>query len=263
MANRSADWLKMPPRRRLHLIRMCAWLLSILSLLTVALARLGTPNASNSTAPTAPANGTVLKQWNNDTRSALDPFDDFDDFEFSELELNNTRAYTGSSYAGYAAYATTTRYGDAKAAACGGMNTGALIGGLPYYSVASAQSMWKGCCWCQGSGGGRGTMGLGCFSCAKGRFLRTTNGVDSPSSAYRSGFASKEIVVVVADLCPHQGNERWCPQWPGQRNQYGAHNHLDFSHPPHGIDNNNFVFTPIRCPRDLRQRYQQMSRCHR
>lgn len=30
-------------------------------------------------------------------------------------------------------------------------------------------------------------------------------GVDSPSSAYRSGFASKEIVVVVADLCPHQG----------------------------------------------------------
>ena len=32
-------------------------------------------------------------------------------------------------YAGYAAYATTTRYGDAKAAACGGMHTGALIGG--------------------------------------------------------------------------------------------------------------------------------------
>ena len=28
----------------------------------------------------------------------MDPFDDFDDFEFSELELNNTRAYTGSRF---------------------------------------------------------------------------------------------------------------------------------------------------------------------
>lgn len=79
-------------------------------------------------------------------------------------------------YAGYAAYATTTRYGDADRAACGGMHTGALIGGLPYYSVASAQSMWSGCCWCGGAGGGRGTMGLGCFSCAKGRFLKNAYG---------------------------------------------------------------------------------------
>ena len=47
--------------------RMFAWLLSILSL-TVAWARLGSPNASNSTAPTKLAtNGTALKQWN-DTR---------------------------------------------------------------------------------------------------------------------------------------------------------------------------------------------------
>ena len=34
-------------------------------------------------------------------------------------------------------------------------------------------------------------------------------GLDSPGSAYRSGFASKEIVVVVADLCPYQGALRW------------------------------------------------------
>ena len=46
-------------------------------------------------------------------------------------------------------------------------------------------------------------------------------------------------------------------------NQYGSRNHMDFSHPPHGIDNNNFVFTPIRCPHDLRKRYHQMSRCVR
>lgn len=236
--------------------------LFVLSMLTAtALARLGGPDVNTTGSSNA-------SQYGNGTRSADDfDFDEYDEFDFSELELNKsnkTRAFSGARrYAGYAAYATTTRYGDAKAAACGGMHTGALIGGLPYYSVASAQSMWKGCCWCGGSGGGRGTMGMGCFSCAKGRFLRNRNGLSSPGSAYRSGFASKEIIVVVADLCPYQGNERWCPKWPGQRNQYGSRNHMDFSHPPHGIDNNNFVFTPIRCPHDLSKRYHQMSRCVR
>lgn len=231
-----------------------------------ALGRLGEPNVTGDN--TTVTGNSAKPAGNLTTRSSSKPdfdddFDDLDDLDLNELEMNKTRSFSGASYAGYATYATTTRYGDAKAAACGGMHTGALIGGLPYYSVASAQSMWKGCCWCGGSGGGRGTMGLGCFSCAKGRFLRSGYGLDSTDQAYRSGFASGEIIIVVADLCPHQGNEKWCPQWAGQRNQYGAHNHLDFSHPPPGIDNNNFVFTPIRCPRDLRHRYHQMSKCHR
>ncbi|CAE7529148.1 egl5, partial [Symbiodinium pilosum] len=181
------------------------------------------------------------------------------------LEDNSTRSASAHRYAGYATFATTTRYGDAKAAACGGMHTGQLTAGLPYYSVASAQSMWQGCCWCSGPGGGRGTAGLGCFSCAKGRFLHSAYGLKGHNlkALHKTGFASEEIVIVVADLCPHHGNERWCPQWPGQRNQYGAHNHLDFSHPPPGIDNHNFVFTPISCPHDLRQRYESLSRCVR
>lgn len=88
-------------------------------------------------------------------------------------------------------------------------------------------------------------------------------GLRSSKHALQSGFASGEIIIVVADLCPHQGNEKWCPKWPGQRNKYGSRNHLDFSHPPPGIDNNNFVFTPIQCPRDLRHRYNRMSKCVR
>ncbi|CAE7535282.1 egl5 [Symbiodinium natans] len=223
----------------------------LLSQVGQAAARLGSPE--NSTG--LPQNTTVR------SRHAWEP----ENFSHDLLETNGTRAANAHRYAGYATFATTTRYGDAKAAACGGMHTGQLTAGLPYYSVASAQSMWQGCCWCQGPGGGYGTMGLGCFSCAKGRFLHSAYGLKGHSlkSLEKSGFASEEIVIVVADLCPYQGNERWCPERPGQRNDYGAHNHLDFSHPPPGIDNHNFVFTPIECPHDLRERYNALSRCVR
>ncbi|CAE7208541.1 egl5, partial [Symbiodinium microadriaticum] len=219
-----------------------------LCLLGLAAARLGSPE--NATLK----NTTKTHVW--------DPAN----FTPTLLEANGTRAANAFRYAGYQTFATTTRYGDAKASACGGMHTGQLTAGLPYYSVASAQSMWDGCCWCSGPGGGRGTHGLGCFSCAKGRFLHSAYGLrghPNLKSLEKSGFASEEIVIVVADLCPHHGNERWCPQWPGQTNHYGSHNHLDFSHPPPGIDNHNFVFTPIQCPHDLRQRYESLSRCHR
>ena len=60
---------------------------------------------------------------------------------------------------------------------------------------------------------------------------RGLRGYPNLEALEKSGFASEEIVIVVADLCPHHGNERWCPQWPGQTNHYGSHNHLDFSHP--------------------------------
>eukprot|EP00930_Biecheleria_cincta_P053052 TRINITY_DN3839_c0_g1_i3.p1 TRINITY_DN3839_c0_g1~~TRINITY_DN3839_c0_g1_i3.p1 ORF type:complete len:218 (+),score=15.26 TRINITY_DN3839_c0_g1_i3:121-774(+) len=151
------------------------------------------------------------------------------------------------------------RHGEA---ACGGLDTWELVKGTPYYNVASAQSMWRNCgnhanCWCGASGGGSGTHGMGCFKCAKGRFLHSRYG-----KAF-GGFASEEIVVVVGDLCPHLGNQKWCPEKAGQRNDYGSLNHLDFSHPPAGIHNNDFVFTPISCPDDLRARYDQLSQCGR
>lgn len=191
---------------------------------------------------------------------------------------------------GYHHWATTTMYGDAPRAACGGIDTHALVAGTPYHNVASAQSMWQNCngngaCWCGKAGGGGGTTGMGCLSCAKGRFLRSGYGekgkalysleesesleesaseseddVDSP-------FMSEEIIVVVGDLCPHPGNEDWCPTSPGQKNAYGSFNHLDFSHYPNSvphsrsIPNKNFVFSRIECPKDLRDRYWGMSRC--
>jgi len=181
--------------------------------------------------------------------------------ELSELNMSFVQTST-SKTRGYAHFATSTVYGDSTKAACGGLHTAELVKGTPYHNVASAQSMWLNCqnhgnCWCGASGGGSGTQGMGCFTCAKGRFLSSRYGARS------GGFASKEIVVVVGDLCPYLGNEKWCPEKAGQRNTYGSLNHFDFSHPPAGINNNDFVFTPISCPADLRARYNQVSQCSR
>jgi len=198
-----------------------------------------------------------------------------------EADLNATLAF--NKY-GYHHWATTTMYGDAPAAACGGVSTAELVRGTPYYNVASAQSMWRNCggtgsCWCGQSGGGGGTLGMGCFTCARGRFLSSAYGTrgwalletGANQSEFKSNypwpFASEEITLIVGDLCPHAGNERWCPTKPGERNVYGSYHHLDFSHYPQSIDtsrsvpNLNFVFNIIQCPEEMGQRRKRMSKC--
>jgi len=187
---------------------------------------------------------------------------------------------------GYHHWATTTMYGDAPRAACGGIDTHRLVAGTRYHNVASAQSMWRNCngngaCWCGSPGGGSGTTGMGCLSCAKGRFLYSgygqkgkalyslaeTESEEESQADSESPFMSEEIIVVVGDLCPHPGNEDWCPSQAGHRNAYGSFNHLDFSHYPdsvphsRSIPNKNFVFSRIDCPGDLKQRYYSMSQC--
>ncbi|CAE8582488.1 unnamed protein product [Polarella glacialis] len=137
------------------------------------LARLGQPNETNATEATE---AQPLDASFNSTSGA----------EAEELQLISETGLMnftlGSSalggYGGYSQFATSTSYGDSSKAACGGLHTGELVSGTRYYNVASAQSMWKGCkthgnCWCGASGGGSGTLGMGCFSCAKGRFLRS------------------------------------------------------------------------------------------
>ena len=189
---------------------------------------------------------------------------------------------------GYHHWSTTTMYGDAPHAACGGINTAELIRGTHYYNVASAQAMWRDCggtgsCWCGQSGGGGGTVGMGCFTCAKGRFLHsaygtrgralwalnqeTSESTSASTSNTTSPFASEEITLIVGDLCPHAGNEDWCPKAAGRRNTYGSFHHLDFSHYPpsidtrHSVPNLNFVFNIIECPHDLWERQRRQSRC--
>jgi len=164
-------------------------------------------------------------------------------------------AATLAQAGGYEFTASATRYGDSPASACGALDTASIVAGTGYYQVASAQSMQGGsCCWCgkasSANGHSTGTAAMGCMQCAKGRFIGAGG-----------AFASKEINVVVADLCPHTGNERWCPAEPGQTNAVGSKNHFDFSHPPPGIDNNYFAFTPTECSDELKARMQAMSKC--
>jgi len=175
---------------------------------------------------------------------------------------------------GYQHFATTTTYGDSSKTACGGLDTAKLVAGTPYHNVASAQSMWLDCkdngnCWCSKDGGGKGTVGMGCLSCAKGRFVKSSYGKLnhaifslSETNASKddigdeteasSPFVTPEIVIVVGDLCPTLGNDDWCPRHPGEKNAYGSMHHFDFSHPPksiwgyaNGARNLNFVFTKV------------------
>eukprot|EP00930_Biecheleria_cincta_P053051 TRINITY_DN3839_c0_g1_i1.p1 TRINITY_DN3839_c0_g1~~TRINITY_DN3839_c0_g1_i1.p1 ORF type:complete len:257 (+),score=36.03 TRINITY_DN3839_c0_g1_i1:51-821(+) len=252
---------------------------SLLAMLTLPVsARLGAPAANESSRFNVSELNTSFVEFSSSRISGVDASSQAkqsqagaafaDNLSKAEAELSklNTSflefSASGTTWGGYQHLATSTVYGDSTKAACGGLDTWELVKGTPYYNVASAQSMWRNCgnhanCWCGASGGGSGTHGMGCFKCAKGRFLHSRYG-----KAF-GGFASEEIVVVVGDLCPHLGNQKWCPEKAGQRNDYGSLNHLDFSHPPAGIHNNDFVFTPISCPDDLRARYDQLSQCGR
>jgi len=186
-----------------------------------ASARLGEPAApttatvANVTNETGNASSLLLPQGMDTEPSHFS--DDSDELlrletELQELERVNSTfdaavMSLGQSdlLAGIGAYghlATTTRYGDSPKSACGGLSTSQLVKGTRWYQVASSQSMQGGsCCYCQGARGGGGTVGLGCLSCAKGRFLRSGAGPHARSGS-EHGFASGEIYLIVADICP-------------------------------------------------------------
>lgn len=243
----------------------------VVFLAPIALARLGEPalDAANETDTLPllfPASPTEIP-------------DDQDELKRLEAEMQELEKTNGTieghslsfsqadvslaSLGGYAHFATTTRYGDAAKSACGALSTSQLVKGTRWFNVASSQSMQGGsCCYCQGGRGGGGTVGMGCLSCARGRFLRSSHGFSNFHSETGHGaYASGEIFAIVADICP--ANSEWCPGKPGQKNHYGSYNHLDFSRPPAGIDNNNFVFTPMTCPAEISARYHRLSKCNR
>lgn len=172
------------------------------------------------------------------------------------------------SVAGYEYMATTTRYGNTCCASCGSLDTARVVQGTEYYAVASAQAMQDhfaagSCCWCGQAGSqcglGSGVAPMGCGGCARGRFIKKRP-YDAPMWAGDDIF-EKEIKIVVADICPHDGNEAWCPRSVGHVNTFGAKNHFDFASPPAQFDNYYFAFTPEPCPSELQQNLR-MSQCN-
>jgi len=116
----------------------------------------------------------------------------------------------------------------------------------------------KGDCWC-----GRGTApkegtetaSMGCFTCAKARFLEALPWSPDSCSPDPTAFVGDEIKLLVIDACPYGANAQWCPKSPGDVNQCGMQNHIDFAGPPEGINNNYIVFTPEPCSDEV---YQQI-----
>ncbi|CAK9026191.1 unnamed protein product [Durusdinium trenchii] len=167
---------------------------------------------------------------------------------------------------GYDHLATSTRYGNTCCASCGSVNTAELVKGTGFYAVASAESMQA-----DGIGDGhyctssphtsRGTTGMGCLSCARGKFLKA-HPFSYPLWAQPGDeIFSKELKIVVADTCPHTGNEGWCPRHQGQGNKFGVKHHFDFADPPAKYDNYYFVWSKMECPNYIKRRYARLSRC--
>lgn len=115
-----------------------------------------------------------------------------------------------------------------------------------------------GDCMCGQSGSGSGgTARLGCFTCAKGRFLRHTPYDSTPVDD--TDFITEEINLIVGDICPYGSNAQWCPGKEGDVNAAGKENHLDFTNPPAGAGNNNyFAFSPSPCSAQLIARAKQI-----
>ncbi|CAE7735266.1 unnamed protein product, partial [Symbiodinium sp. CCMP2456] len=164
---------------------------------------------------------------------------------------------------GYDHLATTTRYGDTCCASCGSIDTAKLVAGTGFYAVASAEAMQA-----HGIGDGHyctkdasGSSGMGCLSCARGKFL-WYHPFDYPLWAQKgSSIFRKELKIVVADTCPHKGNEAWCPGRQGSSNQFGVRHHFDFASPPGKYDNYYFAWKKMECPDYIKRRYASLSRC--
>jgi len=145
------------------------------------------------------------------------------------------------------------------------------------YSQCASNTAKQGCkckqvgaCWCGQSSpeivASTGTASMGCFSCARARFLRERPyNSDSANPVEDSEFVGEEVKIVVADSCPYAPNSQWCPARPGDVNSCGMKNHFDFTAYPAGlsIDNNFVVFTPEPCSAELQQRINATSKCSR
>ncbi|CAK8998734.1 unnamed protein product [Durusdinium trenchii] len=167
---------------------------------------------------------------------------------------------------GYEHLATTTRYGNTCCASCGNVDTARLVNGTGFYAVAAAQSMQTGGRgdghYCTSSATSRnGTVGMGCLSCAKGRFLKAHPFLYPLWAQPEDPIFNEEYRLVVADTCPHRGNEAWCPGADGRANHFGVKDHFDFAAPPPKFDNYYFVWSKMECPENLKTRYAQQSRC--
>lgn len=190
----------------------------------------------------------------------------------------NLTAHAAATYApppsasalGHGFMATTTRYGTNSFTSCD-MDSAKLVEGTPYLSVASAQGMQNmfpggegSCCRCGRAGPGTGgqTAGMGCGTCARGRFVRQLPRGFHIWTSEDAPIFRETYHIVVADICPKGDNGMWCPATPNHVNSFGVFNHFDFAVQPKDFDNFYFAFTPEECSPEIKRRLSEMSSCH-
>ncbi|KAL4975316.1 RlpA-like double-psi beta-barrel-protein domain-containing protein-containing protein [Aspergillus desertorum] len=99
--------------------------------------------------------------------------------------------------------------------------------------------------------------GSGCGKC----YQLTSTGVSTCETCGAGGEQGKSIVVMVTNLCPFKGNERWCPN-PGQLNPHGYGYHFDIMGSP-GVFGDNVVveFAEVPCPGEAALKWKTCE-CH-
>ena len=117
--------------------------------------------------------------------------------------------------------------------------------GSGLYTAAASQAIFdsSGGSWC----------GPACGIC----FNLTSTGKPPCSTCGSPGPVGKRITVLITNLCPHKGNEQWCPTVGGV-NQYNRSYHFDLYTQAPLLGNNNVVkFEPVRCPGKVTSNYNQ------
>ncbi|EED15895.1 endoglucanase-5 precursor, putative [Talaromyces stipitatus ATCC 10500] len=138
--------------------------------------------------------------------------------------------------------ATTTRYYDGQEGACGCGGSSGLdswqVGSSStgFYTAAGSQALFDtdGSSWCGG----------GCGKC----YNLTSTGTSACNGCGEGGVAGESIIVMVTNLCPYNGNEKWCPS-VGSKNDYGYSYHFDIMAESEVFGDNVVVnFEPVACP---------------
>lgn len=92
--------------------------------------------------------------------------------------------------------------------------------------------------------------GSGCGHC----FKLTSTG-KALAGKGQGGEAGHSIMVMLTNLCPHNGNEEWCPE-PGKSNKYGFGYHFDIMAKSKVFGDNPIVdFETIACPDTAHKRF--------
>jgi len=166
------------------------------------------------------------------------------DSEYDEDESLNATSWPSGTY-----YATTTHF-NGVTGSCG-CHLNALAHHKTWAVVATAESMQYPF---QCNGGHSVSCGLA--TAQSHRKSGLPGGCGACFELETEGSHSKKFYAAVGDICPHRGNEEWCPAKVGQENRHGHQYHFDIYQPDWrklGLPSNPKVKAKrTKCPKSIK-----------